>query len=99
METTTTATTTVPEAAAPNYAVYFRIWIVLLAITLAMVFIDNRAFLVLGMSAKAILIALWYMHLKDERKDFIFYIAGSIIIFSLVLFGLIAPDGLARLPT
>ena len=87
METTAPAT--------PNYAVYFRIWMVLLAITLAMVFIDNRSFLVVGMSVKAMLIALWYMHLKDERKDFIFYIAGSIIIFSLLLFGLIAADGSA----
>jgi len=77
----------------PHYGVYFKIWAVLLVITLLMVFTHNPAILLPGMAAKATLIALWFMHLKDERKDFIFYVAASIVIFSLVLFGLIAPDG------
>jgi len=81
-------------ATAPNYRVYFKIWGVLLVITLLMVFTRNPTILLAGMAAKATLIALWFMHLKDERKDFIFYVAGSIVIFSAVLFALLVPDGL-----
>lgn len=84
------STTTVP-----NYRVYLKIWIVLLVITLLMVFTRNPAILLPGMAAKATLIALWFMHLKDERKDFILYVAGSIVIFSAVLFALLVPDGKA----
>jgi len=89
----TAAPETPPTSATPHYAVYFKIWGVLLVITLLMVFTRNPAVLLPGMAAKATLIALWFMHLKDERRDFIFYIAASIVVFSLVLFGLIAPDG------
>ena len=80
---------------APNYRVYLKIWVVLLVITLVMVFTKKPAILLPGMAAKATLIALWFMHLKDERKDFIFYVASSIVIFSLVLFALLVPDGRA----
>lgn len=80
---------------APNYRVYLRIWVVLLVITLIMVFTKKPAVLVPGMAAKATLIALWFMHLKDERKDFIFYIVSSIVLLSFVLFVIIAPDGKA----
>ena len=85
----TTATTT------PNYRVYLKIWVILLVITLVMVFTKKPAVLLPGMAAKATLIALWFMHLKDERKDFIFYVASSIVVFSLVLFALLVPDGKA----
>jgi hypothetical protein len=85
----TTATTT------PNYRVYLRIWVVLLGITLLMVFTRNPAILLPGMTAKATLIAFWFMHLKDERKDFIFYVVASIVVFSAVLYVLIVPDGKA----
>ena len=82
-------------ATAPNYRVYLKVWIALLVITLLMVFTRNPSILLPGMAAKATLIALWFMHLKDERKDFIFYVAGSIVIFSAVLFVLLVPDGKA----
>ena len=85
----TTATTT------PNYRIYLKIWAVLLGITLLMVFTRNPAILLPGMAAKATLIALWFMHLKDERKDFIFYVVSSIVVFSIVLYVLIVPDGKA----
>jgi caa(3)-type oxidase subunit IV len=81
--------------ATPHYRVYLRIWVVLLVITIIMVFTQKPAILLPGMMAKATLIALWFMHLKDERKDFIFYVVASIVIFSLVLFALIVPDGQA----
>ncbi len=80
---------------APNYRIYLKIWMVLLVITLVMVFTKKPAILLPGMAAKATLIALWFMHLKDERKDFIFYVASSIVIFSLVLFAVLVPDGRA----
>ncbi|MCK6461007.1 MAG: cytochrome C oxidase subunit IV family protein [Planctomycetes bacterium] len=89
----TSAPSTAP--ATPHYGVYFRIWGVLLVITLLMVLTHNPAILLPGMAAKATLIALWFMHLKDERKDFIFYIASSIVILSLILFALMVPDGKA----
>jgi caa(3)-type oxidase subunit IV len=82
-------------AATPNYRVYLKIWGILLVITLLMVFTHKPAILVPGMAAKATLIALWFMHLKDERKDFILYIVSSIVLLSLILFALLAPDGKA----
>jgi len=77
-----------------NYGLYLRVWGVLLLITLAMVFIGNPIVLILGMCLKATLIASFFMHLRDETRDFILMIAVSIVLFSLVLFGLIVPDGL-----
>jgi cytochrome c oxidase subunit IV len=82
-------------ATVPNYRVYLRIWVVLLVITLIMVFTKKPLVLVPGMAAKATLIALWFMHLKDERKDFIFYVVAAIVLCSLVLFVLLVPDGKA----
>ena len=85
------------EAARTNasYGLYFRTWVVLLVITLAMVFIGNPIVLVLGMCLKASIIASFFMHLKYETRDFILMVAVSIALFSLVLFGLLVPDGLA----
>ena len=85
------------EAARTNagYGLYFRAWAVLLVITLAMVFIGNPIVLVLGMCLKATIIAAFFMHLKYETRDFILMVALSIVVFSLVLFGLVIPDGLA----
>jgi len=77
------------------YGRYFRIWLVLLGITLFMVVFTSRTVILAGMTAKATIIALWFMHLKEETLDFILYVALSIVFFSLVLFGLIVPDGLA----
>ncbi|MHC4971361.1 MAG: hypothetical protein ACYTG3_03430 [Planctomycetota bacterium] len=79
---------------APNYMVYLKVWLTLLVITLVMVFIQNRAVLIGGMVIKASLIVLWFMHLLYERIDFILLMVVSIAFFSILLFGLIAPDGL-----
>ncbi len=77
----------------PDYSVYWKAWGVLLVITLLMVFVATRGFLIAGMIAKATIIAFWFMHLKSERKDFVFYVLGAIVVFSLLLFALIAKDG------
>lgn len=78
----------------PNYMVYLKVWLTLLVITVVMVFIQNRAVLIGGMVIKASLIVLWFMHLLYEKIDFILLMVVSIALFSIVLFGLIAPDGL-----
>jgi caa(3)-type oxidase subunit IV len=82
------------QSGGADYTTYFKVWGALLVVTLLMVFIQVRGFLVLGMCLKGWLIAWYFMHLRSERKDFVFYVVGSIAIFALVLFGLIAPDGL-----
>jgi cytochrome c oxidase subunit IV len=79
---------------APDYKVYLKVWLTLLVITLVMVFVQNRAVLIGGMVIKASLIVLWFMHLLYERIDFILLMVVSIAFFSILLFGLIAPDGL-----
>jgi len=84
---------TATAKASASYRVYLKAWITLLVITLLMVVLATPAVLILGMCLKATIIVLWFMHLKYERGDFIFYIVASIAVFSLVLFGLIAPDG------
>ncbi|MHC4818922.1 MAG: hypothetical protein ACYTF8_12785, partial [Planctomycetota bacterium] len=79
---------------APDSKVYLKVWLTLLVITLVMVFVQKRAVLIGGMVIKASLIVLWFMHLLYERIDFILLMVVSIAFFSILLFGLIAPDGL-----
>lgn len=83
------------ETTTPNYRIYWKAWLILLGITVLMLVVNDPSFLAAGMAAKATIIALWFMHLKYERKDFTLLVALSIVVFSLVLFALIAPDGLA----
>ena len=49
--------------------------------------------LLILMFIKFFSVVFYFMHLKSERKDFVFYVLSSIVIFSLVLFALIAKDG------
>ena len=79
---------------APDYKIYLKVWLTLLVVTLVMVFFQNRAVLIGGMMIKASLIVLWFMHLLYERIDFILLMLVSIAFFSVLLFGVIAPDGL-----
>lgn len=76
------------------YRPYFKAWAALLVVTLLMVFLQARPLLVVGMLVKGSLIAWVFMHLRSERRDFVFYVVGAIVVFSAFLFGLIAPDGL-----
>lgn len=87
--------TTDAETHAPSYGVYWAAWLVLLAITLVMLAISKPALLIAGMAAKATIIALWFMHLKSERLSLILTVALGIVVTTLILFGLIAPDGMA----
>lgn len=76
------------------YRAYWIAWIILLAVTLAMVTVESRAVLLGGMALKASIIAAWYMHLKYEKPFFVACIALGILATGFLLFGLIAPDGI-----
>ncbi len=81
---------------------YWRIWFVLLVLTLVMVFIDqsplSRSVLVLvlvaAMLAKVSLIAGYFMHLRFEKLNLILIVLVGLLITGLLLFALIAPDGM-----
>ncbi len=81
--------------AQPNYSVYFKAWLVLLAITVIMVAIGSTAFLIVGMTLKATIIALWFMHLRYEHRGLVWSVVVSLVVCSLLLYGLIAADGMA----
>ena len=74
---------------------YWKAWGALLVITLAMILMSNPMLIVVGMTIKAMIIVLWFMHLKQERFDFILYVLLSTFGTALVMFGLIIPDGYA----
>jgi len=80
---------------APSYAIYFKVWLILLAVTILMVFVGSAPILVAGMAFKASLIALFFMHMKDETLPFALTVSLCIVGFSLVLFFLLWPDGRA----
>ncbi len=78
---------------AVDYRTYWLAWLALLLITLAMVFIGSRPVLITGMTLKAAIICLWFMHLRYERLDLLLCVILGIFATALVLFGLIASDG------
>ncbi len=81
---------------------YWRIWFVLLVLTLVMVFIDQspltRGVLILVlvgvMLVKVSLIAGYFMHLRFEKLNLILVVLVGLLITGLLLFVLIAPDGM-----
>ncbi len=89
-------------AHAPGYGTYIRIWLVLLALTVVMLFLDTapipRGFLigvlVVAMLAKAGLISGWFMHLRFERLVLGLAVALGLLLNGAILFVLIAPDSL-----
>ncbi len=81
---------------------YWRIWFVLLVLTLVMVFIDQspltRGVLILVlvgvMLVKVSLIAGYFMHLRFEKLNLILVVLVGLLITGIILFTLIAPDGM-----
>ncbi len=81
---------------------YWRIWFVLLVLTLVMVFIDQspltRGVLILVlvgvMLVKVSLIAGYFMHLRLEKLNLILVVLVGLLITGGILFALIAPDGM-----
>jgi caa(3)-type oxidase subunit IV len=89
-------------AHAPGYGTYIRIWLVLLALTVVMLFLDTAPVprgiligtLVVAMLAKAGLISGWFMHLRFERLVLGLAVALGLLLNGAILFALIAPDSL-----
>lgn len=82
--------------AAADYRTYWIAWLVLLGITLAMIFVGNPTVLIAGMSLKAAIICLWFMHLRYEHRDLLLTVLIGLFATAMVLYGLIIPDGMTR---
>jgi cytochrome c oxidase subunit IV len=90
------------DASGVGSSPYWRIWFVLLVLTLVMVFIDQspltRSVLVLVlvgvMLIKVSLIAGYFMHLRFEKWNLILVVLVGLLITGLLLFVVIAPDGM-----
>lgn len=85
-----------------GYGLYWRIWGILLALTLGMIVFDQLAVprlllvlvLVTAMLLKAAMIAGYFMHLKFERLILVLSVLFGLLVNGAILFALIAPDGL-----
>ena len=90
------------DASGVGSSPYWRIWFVLLVLTLVMVFIDQSPLtrnllvlvLVVVMLVKVSLIAGYFMHLRFEKWNLILVVLVGLLITGLLLFALIAPDGM-----
>lgn len=78
-----------------SYKTYWYAWLCLLVLTLVMVFIGDPPVLIAGICVKALIITLWFIHLRYEKLELVLYVLGGIFATALVLFFLIAPDGRA----
>ena len=90
------------DEAGGSYAIYWRTWGFLLALTIVMVVLDQAAIprvllvlvLLLAMMIKAGLIAGTFMHLSDEKLSLALTVVATLLLTGAVLFFLIVPDGL-----
>jgi cytochrome c oxidase subunit IV len=81
--------------AQPTYRSYWGAWLVLLALTLAMVFAGARPVVVGGIVAKGGIITLLYMHLWHEHRRLFWTVLLGIFLTSAVLVALMVPDARA----
>lgn len=77
-----------------SYKTYWMAWLALLALTIVMVFVKSPTMLIIGMLIKASVIAFLFMHLMFEKRDFVILVIASGFVLSLILFGLMIPDGM-----
>lgn len=85
-----------------SFRTYWVAWGVLLLLTLAMIVVESAdltkllgiLFLLAAMAFKATIIGGWFMHLKFERRSLVIPLVVGTLITGLVLFGLIAVDGI-----
>ncbi len=90
------------DASGVGSSPYRRIGFVILVLTLVMVFIDQSPLtrnllvlvLVVVMLVKVSLIAGYFMHLRFEKWNLILIVLVGLLITGLLLFALIAPDGM-----
>jgi cytochrome c oxidase subunit IV len=79
---------------------YWTTWLVLLAFTAAMLWIDSISLprapfvmaMILAMLVKASIIAARFMHLKVERPALVLMVVVGLLVTGTVLYALIAPD-------
>jgi cytochrome c oxidase subunit IV len=87
------------------YASLWKVWGLLLVLTLIMVFVDVMGMprivllliLLTAMLTKAFFISSRFMDLKHENRVVFLSVAFSILFFGAVLYALMVPDGLAIL--
>ena len=85
-----------------SFKTYWVAWGVLLLLTLAMLVVESAnltkvlgiIFLLAAMVFKASIIGGWFMHLRFERRSIVIPLVLGTLITALVLFGLIAVDGI-----
>ena len=83
---------------AARYKTYWTAWLALLVVTVLMVFVANRSVLIAGMVFKAAIILMLFMHLKYEKFALIVTVLLGVFATSLLLYGLLIPDGMAMSP-
>jgi len=90
------------ESSGTGYGVYWRTWLVLLALTLVMVFLDQAplsrmalvTLLLVAMLTKASVIGAYFMHLRSEKLGLILIVVIGLLVTGAVLFLFIAPDAI-----
>lgn len=88
------------EAKASPYRIYWITWVILLVVTVLMLEAENFhmprwflvVFLLAFMMVKATMIGGNFMHLRFERKNMRIMVAAGILLTSLILFAVIAPE-------
>lgn len=83
-----------------GYGVYWRAWLVLLALTLVMIFLDQASvsrpvlvsILLIAMLVKASVIGAYFMHLRFEKLSLALGVAVGLLVTGAILFFFIAPD-------
>jgi hypothetical protein len=83
----------VSTATTASYRPYWIAWGILLCLTLIMLFLGSPLLLLIGMSVKAAIITLWFMHLRDERTDFIVYVVVGLFVMAAFMAALFFIDG------
>ncbi len=72
------------EHASHGYKGYWMAWLLLLILTVVMISIHNKTVLLAGITVKSIVICMFFMHLKFERKMLVWSVAlGFIAVFAL----------------
>jgi caa(3)-type oxidase subunit IV len=89
-----------PATTRSPYRVYWITWVILLAITVAMLLSESLhlprwfliVFLLTFMMVKAVMIGGNFMHLRYEKRNLAVMVAAGILVTSLILFFFIRPE-------
>lgn len=78
----------------PHYGVYWKAWLFLLVVTVAMLFINNPFVVIVGITVKALVILTFFMHLREEHRDISLTVAIGGFATALVMYFLMRFDAL-----